>query len=143
MSILTREDIVGLQDITWKPITVPDNIPAWGGKQVYIRQLTRGQQDEYLKLQFGGVKLKQDGKGKSQEFGSISSIYGHDVWICVQGMCDENGIPLFTKSDEKVLAGKSGEAIGWIATQIIEFSGMKQEADEAAALETLETETKN
>lgn len=136
---LTREDIVGLQDITVKEITVPDDIPGWGGKSLHIRQLTRGQQDDYMKRQFGQIRMKQDRKATSQELTS-ANIYGHDAWICIQGCCDLQGVPLFTQNDEKVLQGKSGEAIGWIAKQIIEFSGM---LDDVKDLQQAEEQVKN
>lgn len=136
---LTREAIVGLQDITVKEIVIPENIYAWGGKSIYIRQLTRGQQDEYMKRQFGQIRMKQDRKATSQELTS-ANIYGHDAWLCIQGCCDHQGVPLFTQNDEKVLQGKSGEAIGWLAKQIIEFSGM---LDDVKELKEAEEQVKN
>ncbi len=52
------------------------------------------------------------------------SMIGHDAWIVVHGCVDENGAPLFKESDIGALNKKNGEAIGWIATEIINFSGM-------------------
>ena len=144
--MLTREDILSIQDITVKEITVPEKIPAWGGKTLYIKQLTRGQQDAYLKRQFGDTKMRQDRRATNQEISSIN-IYGHDAWLCVRGICDENGKPLFTDKDMQALENKSGEAIGWIATQIVEFSGMGADkavaSGEKTAEEVLEEEVKN
>jgi hypothetical protein len=120
--MLTRDEILSLNDLTIKEITVPDNIPAWGGKTLFIKQLTRGQQDAYLRRQFGDTRLKQNG-AKQQEI-SAMNIYGHDAWLCVKACCDDNGKPLFAERDIEALNGKSGEAIGWIAAQIVKFSGM-------------------
>jgi hypothetical protein len=126
---LSREDILGIQDITVKEIEVPE----WNGT-VFIRKLTRGQQDEYARRRFGKANLKQVGKG--QEIQSTVDIFGHDAWLVAQSVCDENGKRFFKDSDVEKLNEKSGEAIGFIAVQIIEFSGMKED------IETLE-ETKN
>lgn len=125
---LSRDEFLAIDDITTKEITVPDTVPAWGGKKLFIKQLNRGQQDAYLKRQFADTRMKQ-GKGQ-QEISSLN-IYGHDAWLCVKSCCDETGKPLFKESDIEALNGKSGEAIGWIASQIIEFSGMK--ADDRVA----------
>lgn len=127
---LTRDAFLAKDDLTIKEITIPENIPAWGGETLYIRQLSRGQQDAYLKRQFGETRMKQDMRAKQQEITAVS-IYGHDAWLCVRGCCDQNGKPLFTDKDIEALNGKSGEAIGWIAAQIVEFSGMG--TDEAVA----------
>jgi len=124
---LTRDEILSIVDLTTKEITVPDTIPVWGGKKLYIKQLSRGQQDEYLKRQFGATKLKQDRKAKNQEISAVN-IYGHDAWLVVKGACDAEGKPLFKEADTEALNAKSGEAIGWIAAQIVEFSGMAEDA---------------
>ena len=126
---LTREEILGIQDIAVKTIEVP----AWEGS-ICIRKLTRGQQDEYARRRFGKANLKQVGKG--QEIQSTVDIFGHDSWLVAQGACDEDGKRLFKDADIVKLDEKSGDAIGFIAVQIVEFSGMKED------VESLE-ETKN
>jgi hypothetical protein len=133
---LTRDAFLAIDDGTIKEIEIPVSIPNWGGKKLYIKALTRGQQDSYLKRRFQATRLKQSVKGKEQEFSDLSSIYGHDAWLCVKGCCDENGKSLFTEKDIDALNNKSGEAIGWVATQIIEFSGMRDDAAVAAGEKT-------
>jgi hypothetical protein len=124
---LTRDKFLAVDDITIKEIAIPVDIPAWGGETVFIKQLTRGQQDAYLKRQFGDTRMKQDQRAHNQEMAGLN-IYGHDAWLCVKGCCDETGKPLFAEKDIDALNAKSGEAIGWIAAQIIEFSGMATDA---------------
>jgi len=153
---LSRDDILALDDITIKQITVPDTIPAWGGKSLYIKQLTRGQQDAYSKRQFAGMTIKQEGArkngngrkpGDEQEILGMASIYGHDAWLCVRGICDEQGKLLFTDADLEKLNAKSGEAIGWIASEIVTFSNMandnKVAKGEMTAEEAVIDEIKN
>jgi hypothetical protein len=146
MSHLTRDEILGLPDIATKEITVPNTIPVWGGKTLMIKQLTRGQQDAYLKRQYGETRMKQDARANNQEISAVN-IYGHDAFICIRGICDENGKTIFTDADTQKLNEKSGEAIGWIALQIIEFSGMGADAKiargDATAEEVLKDEVKN
>lgn len=145
-NFLTREQILGLSDIETKEIEIPSHIPGWGGKKVFIRQLTRGHQDEYLKRQYGDTRMRQDRRAKNQEITAVN-IYGHDAWLCVRGMCDEKGAPLFKNEDEVELKKKNGEAIGWIAQEIIKFSGMDAEAKiargETTEEEQLKEEVKN
>lgn len=145
-TVVTRDLILGLKDIATKELLVPDTIPVWGGMTIFIKQLTRGEQDEYLKRQFGQTKMKQDAKAKQQEISSIS-VYGHDSWLCVHGMCDDKGANLFTEQDVSKLNQKSGEAIGWLAKQITSFSGMDEDAKvargESSQEEVAKEEAKN
>lgn len=129
---LTKEDVFALNDIDIKEITIPDDfsVKAWRGKKFFIKQLTRGQQDQYLKRQFGDTRMKQDAKAKNQEISAVN-IYGHDAWLCVQGMCDDKGNSLFTIADITKLNEKSGAPIGWIASEIIKFSDMAKDAEVA------------
>jgi hypothetical protein len=124
MSGLTREEILGIKDITTKEVAVP----AWEGKTVWIRQLTRKQQDEYLKRQYGSTKMSQNVKAKSQQIDGIN-LYGHDVFLCVCGICNEQGQAILTNSDAEILAEKNGEAVGFIASEIVKFSGMVEDVE--------------
>ncbi|MCZ2155742.1 MAG: hypothetical protein LC114_17895 [Bryobacterales bacterium] len=118
---LTREQILNVNDIERKEIEIPE----WGGT-VWIRQLTRGEQDAYLKRQMGGAKVKAGKKDIAGEF-DAASIYGHDTWLCSRGICDEEGKPLFNEKDVDALAKKNGTAIGRIAQEIVQFSGMAED----------------
>ena len=121
---LTRDQILGIVDIKIKEFPVPE----WEDT-VFIRQLTRGDQDAYLKRQYGNTKLKQDRRAKDQEISAVS-IYGHDSFLCSRGMCDEDGKLLFKPADIDKLSKKSGAAIGRIAKEILEFSEMSEDIEE-------------
>jgi hypothetical protein len=127
---LTRDEILDKDDIERKEIPVPE----WGGT-VWIRQLTRGEQDAYLKRQMGDAKLKTGKRDTSGEF-AASSMFGHDTWLCARGICDESGKPLFSDKDIEALAKKNGKTIGSIALEIVKFSGMAEDVP-------LEQELKN
>jgi hypothetical protein len=127
---LNRDQILNIQDIEVKEIEVPD----WKEK-VCIRKLTRGQQDEYAKRRFGKTAMKHAAKrGAETEVESNISLFGHDAWLFAQGVCDEEGKRLFSDSDVKALNDKSGEAIGFVAVKIVEFSGMKEDVEELEKL---------
>lgn len=130
---LTRDEILGMVDISTKEITIPDSIPAWGGKKIYIKQLSRGDQDNYLKRQFGSGRVK-NGVAEMEMVG----IYGNDAWICVRGICDETGKRIFTEADIEKLDEKSGEFVGWVAVEILKFSGMNKDAKQAKKLASAE-----
>lgn len=119
---LSKADILKLKDIETKEIFVP----VWNNT-VLIKQLTRGQQDEYMRRRFGQPKISQ--RGTRQEMTSDIEIFGHDAWIAAQGICDENGARMFDEKDIGALAQKNGEAIGFIAAAIIEFSGMAEDVE--------------
>jgi hypothetical protein len=120
---LSREQILGAEDLKIKEIEVP----VWNDT-VYIKQLTRGQQDEYHKRQFSKLAMKQ--QGKSQNIESNIIIFGHDAWIFAQGVCDEDGKRMFTDAEVIKLDEKNGEAIGFVASEIVKFSGMESDISE-------------
>lgn len=138
--MLTRDKILSTLDITVKPITAPATIPIWGGEELCIKQLTRGQQDMYLKRQFGAARLKQDRKATQQEFIGMDT-YGHDAWLCSLAICDPEGVLLFTEKDIQALDGKSGEFIGWVALEILLFSNMREDAEAAKTANELQADS--
>ena len=126
---LTKDQILSMQDIEVKEIKVP----AWNNASVYIKQLSRGQADTYLKRQYGNTTMKQDARARNQEISQLN-IYGHDAYLCVCGLCDENGKQLFNMSEVAKLEEKNAEAIGYVASEIIKFSGMSEDVKVAEEL---------
>jgi hypothetical protein len=124
---LTKDQILSLDDIKIKEIKVP----VWDNT-VFIKQLTRGQQDEYLKHQFNKTSMQQ--QGKDQKINSEVDLFGHDAFVCACGICDENGNRLFSFVDTKKLEEKNGEAIGFIASEIVKFSGIGKDIEDLEKL---------
>lgn len=122
---LTKDQILSLDDIEIKEIEVPQ----WG-ETVFIRQLTRGQQDAYHRRLYGNKSLNLKQQGRKQELDGALDIFGHDSWLFVQGVCDEGGNRLFTNADANKLDDRNGEAIGFVAAEIIKFSGMDADVDQ-------------
>jgi hypothetical protein len=67
----------------------------------------------------------------NQELVSIN-LYGHDTWVFIRGVCDETGKPIFSDKDTDALKDKSGQAIGWVAQQILVYSRMNADTNETA-----------
>jgi hypothetical protein len=120
---LSKADILGISDIEIKEI----HVPVWDA-DIFIKQLTRGQQDAYLKRQFGKFGVKQT--GKQQNIESNMDMFGHDAWLFVQGVCDENGKRIFSDSEVGQIEAKNGEAVGFVASEIVKFSGMDADIEE-------------
>jgi hypothetical protein len=135
---LTRDEILGMNDLTVVEWSVPSEVPVWGGKTIYLRPLTRGEQDAYLKSQFKqGVLKRVAGQKTAGSDIPMEDLYGHDAWLCSKGICDEDGKSLFKESDVVKLNEKLGEFIGLAAIEILKVSGMS--GDKAV----IEQEVKN
>ncbi len=132
---LTRDKAISIQDIEIKEITIPAHIRGWGGETLFIKQLTRGDQDEYLRRRMSGMRMKQDVRSQQQDITGMS-FFGHDAWIVTRGCVNEDGSLLFKETDISELNKKNGEVIGWIASEIVKFSAMAGDV-------TAEEEAKN
>ena len=133
MQLKNVSDFLEKDDIVIKEITIPDSIPVWGGDKMYIAQLTRGQQDKYSHRVSGNMQLIQ--RGKNEQIISGMSADGNDAWLCVHGIVNEEGKRIFKEAHIDALNAKSGEAIGWIAKQIVEFSGMADDDSKSVEME--------
>lgn len=118
---LTRKEMLAQDDIKVKKIRVP----VWEA-DVYIRQLTRGEQDEYLKRRYDEARMSG-----GQEFYAMN-LYGHDAFLCVCAVSDKHGKREFENTPEQIkqLNEKNGEAVGFIATEIVIWSGMRKEVED-------------
>lgn len=137
---LSKNDILQMQDIEIKEITIPDTIPHYGGETVHLRQLSRGEQDTYLKRQYGDARMKQNKASAEQEI-SAFNIYGHDSWLFIRGVCDKDGARLFKNSEVDAITAKNGEFVGHVAGEILKHSRMVDDAETAKDLG--ESELKN
>jgi hypothetical protein len=136
MTSLTRDSILSLNDIAVKELTIPEDFPVWGGNSLFIKPLTQAQNDEYKRRQFGDMRLKQNpSKTTTQQELTSVNIYGHDTWIFVCGVCDQDGKPLFTERDIPALGHKMAGAITWVAQQILDYSRMGAEDNVQVVLE--------
>lgn len=121
---LTKDEILNLDDIKIREIQIPE----WAGS-VFIRQLTRGQADEYFSRRFEKSEIQQRGRGNNVVESQIN-MFGHDAWLVAQAVCDEAGKRLFTNGDVDNLKNRNANAIGRIAVEIIKFSQMQEDVEE-------------
>lgn len=124
---VTRDFFLSAVDVSIKVITVPQTYPYWAGKKFRIKALTRAEQDLYLNRQFGATRMRQQTKGKEQVIDGMK-VYGHDSWLVATGVVkDDLGNPMFTEADIAGIATKNGSLVGWLAKEIVKFSGMEED----------------
>lgn len=115
MAVLSREQILEVQDVKTEIVTVPE----WGG-DIRIRMLTAKQRDEWD----GSFEVDDSGKIKPE---CLRNVRARLVAMCA---VDESGNPLFQPGDVKKLGEKSAAALVRIHEACRRLSGMDQEAVE-------------
>ena len=116
---LSREDILGADDIEIEKVEVPE----WGGS-VYVKGMTG---KERGKLEAANV----DQRGKNHRIKLIELRER----IAVACVCDENGKLLFTQADVKLLSEKSAAPLQRIVEASNKLSGITEEDMEELAEE--------
>lgn len=96
--ILSREDILAVQDLVTEEVEVPE----WGGS-VFIRTMTGAERSTW-ETQITGGQLGSGGDIKVD----ISDLREH---LLVRVIVDEKGERMFTDKEIKVLGGKSAAAL--------------------------------
>lgn len=114
MQLLTREAILGANDLTAEVVEVPE----WGGA-VRVRVLTAAERDQFE------ASVLSDGVSGPARVGNIRAR------LAALTLCDEAGAPLFTPDDLEALGAKSAAAMDRIfdvASRLNAFS--KKDVDE-------------
>jgi len=105
MSILTREQILEMQDIEYREVTVKE----WEGGTVRVRSLTAQEREEYDSWLFTVKKL--DATTSRSRLLSMAIV-------------DDDGKPIFTESDIQALAKKNSKVIVRLSYIVQKMSGM-------------------
>ena len=101
---LSKDAILSAGDLTPTPMDVPE----WGGV-IYIRSLTGGEWDA-CEMERASVR-KRPSEGH------------YAAHVCVRGIVDENGKPLFAVTDFEKLQQRNLNTIQRVALAILELSG--------------------
>jgi hypothetical protein len=104
--MLTREQILGAEDLRPTPVEVPE----WWGT-AYVRQMTAGERERWEK--------------KIEEKGAVDIR----ALTAALTLCDESGRRLFTEADAAALNAKSSAALRRIYPIALGLAGL--DADEA------------
>lgn len=116
METLTREQILGADDIQTESVSVPD----WGGS-VNVWMMT-GRERAQLELQVNKASAKKNGQSGLAVFREL---------LAVECIRDDAGKKLFTRVDIVALSAKSGRALDTVADVAMKLNGMKaEEVDE-------------
>lgn len=108
---LTREDILGMDDILMEPVT----IPMWGNRTVYVCGLTAAAKNRY---QQSLVDLKGTTRTLRLENATAKLV--------ALTVCNQDRQCLFTERDVERLGTKSASALELIVEVANRLSGMTQ-----------------
>jgi len=128
----TKEAILGLNDKKIEKVFVE----PWND-EVCIRVLS-GRERDAFEISFMVEKKKQGDEEIEPLMAKkavMSNFRARLVSLC---LCDEEGIPLFTEADAKLLGQKSGVALDIIATAAKKLNGITKE-DEKKILKNSES----
>lgn len=111
VKMLTREEILGVQDIATEVLEVPE----WGGT-VKVRGLTGAERDRY-------ENDSLDQKGKNMKV----NLTNARARLVALSLVDDDGKLLFTEQDVRALGRKSAAALDRIFSVAQRLSGLTQE----------------
>ena len=104
MALLSKEDILGCNDIPTELVEVPE----WGGS-VKVRGMTAGERDRF------------DDMIRTQGLSALRAT------MAANGIIDEDGKRLFTDIEVGKLAEKSAEALDRVVEVVSRLSGLTPE----------------
>lgn len=111
MTLLTRDDILSVDDKVFEDIEVPE----WGGT-VRVRGMSGQQRDDYE-----ASIIQQNGNDRKV---NLSNARAKLVARC---LVDEGGALLFTSDDVRALGRKSARALERVFDKARELSGMSEQ----------------
>ena len=109
MALLTRDAVLGAQDVATKDVAVPE----WGG-DIRVRSMTVAERNEFSR------------RTASEESSTTAA------WLVSILSVDEAGKELFTPEDVKALEKRNFKAIERVVTAILAVNGIGEKAIEAA-----------
>jgi len=115
--VLSREDILGADDIVMELVQVPE----WGG-DVYVKGMTGAERDNWE----AGI-VKTTGKETTVNMQNVRAK------LCAVSICDADGKKLFTPSDIKDLSKKSAAALQRVFKVAQRLSGLTDDDVEELA----------
>ncbi|HEY4546660.1 MAG TPA: hypothetical protein VIG90_09580 [Pedomonas sp.] len=91
--ILTRDDILGADDLPTKDVQIPE----WGGGTVRVRTMAAAERDEF-----------EAAYARARQAGAPINLRARYAAACI---VDEQGQPIFTEADVEKLGRKSADAL--------------------------------
>lgn len=123
MALMTREQILGAQDIAFEDIDLSD-IPGWG--TVRIKDLSAAERDRLEASMVRQQRQPKRGGGVTvRQEANLENIRARFCAACIVG---EDMRPLFTEADLVVLGSKSARALDRIFDRIKDRNGLNDEA---------------
>lgn len=113
MAVLTREQILGADDIQVKEVAVPE----WGG-EVIVKTLSGAERDSYE-----ASLVNIDKRGKNFEM----NMENAKAKLIAKAIVGEDKKPVFTEADIEALGAKSASALNRVYEAVQELSGFRSE----------------
>jgi hypothetical protein len=107
-NIITRDQILGAQDIQTEEVKVPE----WGGS-VLVKGMTGAERDKF-------EASNMEGKGKKQKF----NLENLRAKLVAKSVVDEKGDHLFQESDIPALGKKSASALERVFSVAMRINGI-------------------
>ena len=123
MTILSRDDILKVSDITLEKVSVPE----WGG-DIYVKGLTGAERDAF-------EQSLVVSKGKSRAV----NMNNFRAKLAALTICDADGVRMFEDSDMRLLTQKSAAALQRVFVVARRLSNIQNE-DVEELTETLEAD---
>lgn len=125
MAIMTREQILGAEDITFTDLDLSD-IPGWG--TVRVKDLSAAERDR-LEASLTTERTERDRNGKVRQVSgmNLENVRARFCAACIVG---EDLKPLFTPADVQRLGAKSGRALDRIFDHVRASNGLTDETVE-------------
>jgi len=112
MDYLTRQQVLDVQDVETRDVTVPE----WGGK-VRVKTLTGAERNALEK-----TMLEKNKPGKRPEV----NLSNFQAKLCAASMVDEAGKRIFSDRDVEKLGLKSSKALARVFSVASELSGFSE-----------------
>lgn len=123
MALMTRDQILGAQDIGHEDIDLSD-IPGWG--TVRIRDLNANERDRLeASLVVERKERQPDGKVRTVTGTNLANVRAR---FCAACICGDDGRALFTEQDVQRLGAKSARALDRIFDRIKARNGLDDKA---------------
>ena len=116
-TVLSREEILGADDIVTELVSVPE----WGG-DVYVKGMTGKERGDW-----------EAGIVKTTDKGTIVNMQNVRAKLCAKSIVGEDGKKLFTPADIKALGEKSASALQKVFVVAQKLSGLTDDDVEELA----------
>jgi len=116
--VLTKDELLAIDDIHMEEVTFPDGIPGWTGKKALLRVIPGRERDQFENW---CVQRKNGKKFDSR---------GVKTRLVARALVNPDGTQMFKDSELEALNAKSGAAISFLFQEAQKINGMDTKGEE-------------